>query len=66
MLTDEELQPGLLRGFDRRKLEIAGVIRSLRQIAEKNSPRNWNTEPTKSSYRGLSVFALRWCPGRQF
>jgi hypothetical protein len=36
MLTDEELQPGPLRGFDRHKLEIAGVIRSLRQVAEKH------------------------------
>jgi type IV secretory pathway ATPase VirB11/archaellum biosynthesis ATPase len=36
MPTDEELQPGMLRSFDRLKLEIASVIRSLRQIAEKH------------------------------
>ena len=36
MPADEQLQPGLLRSFDRLKLEIAGVLRSLRQIAEKH------------------------------
>ncbi len=35
MPADEELQPGLLRGFDHFKLELAAVIRSLRQIAGK-------------------------------